>query len=118
VSASSPGGEHFVKTSEIRDAVKGREVDILDKLGIPWMRGKPHIDCPYPDHGGADDWRWDRRKSRAFCTCIGRRPRERQSHSIFDVVALVDAIEFDKAKIRVAGIIGRLDLIKTKNSDR
>jgi hypothetical protein len=114
VSASSPGGEHFVKTSEIRAAVGGREVDVLDQLGIPWRRGKPHIDCPYPDHGGADDWRWDGRKSRAFCTCIGRRPHERQSHSIFDVVALVEAIDFEAAKIRVAQIIRRPDLIKTQ----
>jgi hypothetical protein len=109
------GPDRYVKTAEIRAAVKGREPDILDRLGILWKKGKPHIDCPYFDHGGRDDWRWDREKSRAYCTCIGRRAGEKRSHSIFDVVSLLEEINFDTAKVRVAEIIGRSDLIKTKS---
>jgi hypothetical protein len=118
VSAPSSDGERFVVTADIRAAVKGRETETLDRLGVPWRKGKPHIDCPYPDHGGNDDWRWDRRKTRAFCTCIGKRPGERGSHSIFDVVALIEGVEFDTAKVRVAEIIGRSDLIKTKSGGK
>jgi hypothetical protein len=107
--------DRYVKTADIRAAVKGRESDILDRLRIPWRKGNPHIDCPYPDHGGADDWRWDSRKYRAYCTCIGKRAGEKRSHSILDVVALIESVDFDTAKIRVAQIIGRTDLIKTKS---
>ena len=44
----------FVATAAIRQAVVGRETDVLDALGIDWRAGRPHITCPYPDHGGAD----------------------------------------------------------------
>jgi hypothetical protein len=108
----------YVKTAEIRAAVEGRETDVLDRLGISWEKGAPHIDCPYPDHGGRDDWRWDPRKCRAFCTCIGKRHGEKRSHSIFDIVALIEDVDYDTAKIRVAKIIGRSDLIKTKSGGR
>ena len=73
--------ERWVATRAIQEAVKRRESDVLQALGIPWDDGAGHITCPYPDH--ADDnpsWRWDERKARAHCTCIDR------SHSIFDVV--------------------------------
>lgn len=60
----------FVATPAIRLAVRGREGEVLNALGVDWSRGRPHIDCPYPMHGGRDDWRWDPQKSRAFCTCI------------------------------------------------
>ena len=73
--------ERFVATRAIRDAVKGHEIDILDKLGIDWNRGKSHIHCPYPDHNdNHPSWRWDERKARAYCTCIEK------SHGIFDIV--------------------------------
>jgi hypothetical protein len=39
----------FVPTAAIRDAVEGRENNILSKLGIQGS-GKKHIRCPYPDH--------------------------------------------------------------------
>lgn len=104
----------YVKTADIQAAVKGRETEVLDGLGIPWQDGNPHIDCPYPDHGGRDDWRWDPRKCRAFCTCIGKREGERSSHSIIDVFALKEGVDFETAKIRIGEIIGRPDLIKTK----
>jgi hypothetical protein len=112
------GAVRYVKTAEIRAAVKCRETLVLERLGILWQKGKPHINCPYPDHGGADDWRWDPRKCRAFCTCIGKRPGEKRSHSIFDIVALIEDVDYDTAKIRVAEIIGRSDLIKTKSGGK
>jgi hypothetical protein len=80
--------------------VHGRESDVLQVIGIPWDDGAGHITCPYPDH--ADDnpsWRWDQRKARAHCTCVGR------SHSIFDVVMRREGIEFEMAKLRVAEIL-------------
>src|SRR5690242_16498002 len=101
--------DHFVATATIRRAVAGRELDILDALSIPWRDGRPHIDCPYPAHGGKCDWRWDQRKSRAFCTCIA------QPDSIFDVAMKVKGLDFDGAKNRIAELIGRSDLIREKS---
>jgi hypothetical protein len=66
------GGERYVATADIRAAIKGREADLLDALNITWRIGKPHIRCPYPGHSDANpSWRWDGRKARAYCTCIG-----------------------------------------------
>jgi hypothetical protein len=45
-------------------------------------------------------------KSRAFCTCIEK------SHSIFDVVAAQENRDFEGAKMRVALLLGRDDLIR------
>ena len=79
-------GERYVATKAIREAVRGRETDILDALGIDWRRGRPHIHCPYRDHTDNDpSWRWDERRSRALCTCIAG------SDSILDVVDLASA---------------------------
>jgi hypothetical protein len=108
-------GDRYVKTAAIKEAVKGQELTVLTALGIDWSPGaRKHIRCPYPDHAGDADWRWDERKRWAFCTCIGKRAGEKRSHSIFDVVALKEGIDFEAAKIRVAQIIDRSDLIKTK----
>jgi hypothetical protein len=96
----------FVATTAIRLAVGGRGGDVLDAIGIGWRSGHPHIDCPYPGHGGKDDWRWDEKKSRAFCTCITK------SDSIFDVLMKVKGIDFEAAKICAAELIGRSDLIR------
>ena len=71
-------GERFVPTIAIKDAVSRRELEILAAVGINWHGGKKHIDCPYPDHGGKTDWRWDSRNNRAFCTCVGTRPGEKK----------------------------------------
>ena len=61
----------FVATAAIRQAIAGRETDVLDALGIDWRAGRPHITCPYPGHhDGHPSWRWDARKGRASCTCI------------------------------------------------
>jgi len=83
----------------IKTAVKGREMDVLKSLGIEPGNGK-HINCPYPSHGGKDDWRWDKNKNRAYCTCI------RGGHSIFDVVMSVRDIDFRESLGVVAGILG------------
>ena len=84
--------ERFVRTREIRAAVKGRESDILDALGIAWRNGRPHIACPYPNHDDHDpSWRFDTRTGRAFCTCING-PK---SDDIFDVVMKLKRLDFD-----------------------
>jgi phage/plasmid primase-like uncharacterized protein len=96
----------FVATPAVRQAVRGRETDVLDKLGIDWRAGRPHIDCPYPQHGGKSDWRWDEAKAKAFCTCVSR------PDSIFDVAAKLKSIDFENAKVFVAEAIGRAGLIR------
>src|SRR4051794_26535776 len=103
-------GGRYVQTTAARNAVKGHEADVLREIGIDWSGGRGHITCPYPDHGGADDWRWDDKKSKAFCTC-------RKPHSIFDVVGNVTGCDFDAAKLRVVEILGRSDIIKVKNGN-
>jgi hypothetical protein len=104
----------YVGTNAIREAVKGRELDVLSALGIEWRGVRGHIRCPYEDHGGADDWRWDDKLKLALCTCIGRRPGEPKTHNIFSVVAVKEGTDFESAKLRVAQIIGRTELIRTK----
>jgi hypothetical protein len=102
----------FVLTAAIRDAVEGREANILKALGINWSGKRKHIRCPYPDHiDNHPSWRWDSAKRRACCTC-------KRSVSIFDVICKVKGIEFDAAKIAAAKIIGRSDLIRTKMNRR
>jgi hypothetical protein len=100
-------GNRHVSTPAIQTVVKGREPEILRRLEIGWEGGNPHIHCPYPSHGDKNpSWRWDEQKARAFCTCIEK------SHSIFDVVMAVKGIEFAAAKVLVAQLIGREDLIR------
>ena len=90
--------EVYVATTDIRTAVKGRETDLLDALGIPWRDARPHINCPYPDHSDKNpSWRWDERKRRAICTC--------GSHSILNVLMKVEGISYEVAKIRAAEIL-------------
>jgi Toprim domain len=92
--------------------VKGCGTKVLEALRIRWQDGAPHIRCPYPDHDDRNpSWRWDERNNRAFCTCSGR-------HSIFEVVMHVERLEFEAAKLRVAEILGRADLIKGSGGDR
>jgi putative DNA primase/helicase len=106
------GDDRFVAWRDIRGAAKGRETDLLDALGIPWREGKPHISCPYPDHPDHNpSWRWDQRKACAFCSCDGS-----HSHSIFDVLMKVEAIDFDRAKIRAAELLDLRDLIREPKS--
>lgn len=99
------GADRYVK---LREAYQGRETEILDKVGIPFRNGRPHINCPYPDHLDRDpSWRWDESRSIAYCTCIGTRPGEKQGHQIVEVVACLEGLSFEAAKIRVAELIGR-----------
>jgi hypothetical protein len=101
----------FVMTAAIRDAVEGREVEVLRALGIPWSGRARHIRCPFPDHDDKrPSWRWDVGKLRAFCTC--------GTASIFDVVCRMRGIGFEAAKIAVAEMIGRTDLIRPRAQKR
>jgi hypothetical protein len=104
--------ERYVPTAAIRDAVRGREMDVLREIGIQWNGGSNHIRCPYPDHPDHEpSWRWDHKQSVAFCSCIGTRPGEKKGHSIFDVIATKEGLTFEAAKVRAAETLGRLDLI-------
>jgi hypothetical protein len=63
--------ERYIATEALRQAICGREAEVLRALGIEWKKGVHHISCPYPDHADQNpSWRWDERKARAFCTCI------------------------------------------------
>jgi Toprim domain len=105
--------ERWVATRAIQEAVKRRESDVLQAIGIPWDDSAGHITCPYPDHADANpSWRWNERRAKAYCTCI------QGSQSIFDVVMRVEGVEFDPAKLRVAEILGRQDLIRASDGKR
>jgi len=39
----------YILTGAIRDAVSGRETEVLAALGIQWSGTSGHIACPYPD---------------------------------------------------------------------
>ena len=104
-------GDRFVCTQAIRAAVRGHEAEVLSALGIN-PRGRAHITCPFPDHDDANpSWRWDELKGRAHCTCANG-----HALSIFDVLCRVEAIDFGDAKIRVAELIDRSDLIEEKGA--
>ena len=98
----------YVVTADIKAAVQGHEEDILDAIGINWRQRGTHIDCPYPDHGGRSDWRWDAKKLRAYCTCATK------GDHIIEVLRRCEGLDFDAAKLRATDMIGRSDLIKTK----
>jgi hypothetical protein len=103
------GDERYVRTAEIRAAVKGHERELLDALNIPWREGKPHIRCPYRDHGDEHpSWRWDAQKRKAFCTCG---PRD-----VLGVMMGVEGIGFDAAKIDAAELLNRPDLIRERRA--
>ena len=108
--------ETYVVTRDIKAAVQGRETEVLDALNIDWRRctKSNHIRCPYPEHGSnGENWRWDARKAKAFCTC-----QTGHADSILDVVMKCDGLEIEGAKVRAAEAIGRSDLIKTKGSGK
>src|SRR6516162_8988133 len=107
------GNSRFVATKAVHATVRGRETDILDALGIPWRQGRPHIRCPYPDHiDNNPSWRWDPKRDCAFCTCQGSK-----ADGIFDIVMKVRCLDFEAAKILVAELLHREDLIKTKSGN-
>ena len=99
----------YVATSEIRTAIKGREIDLLEALGIHWKEGRPHIACPYRGHADNNpSWRWDQHKARAYCTC------HPGAHSALDVLMHTEGIDFETAKIRAAELLKRPDLIRQR----
>jgi hypothetical protein len=103
--------ERYVTTADIRAAVRGREVEILDALSIDWRRprARPHIVCPYRDHADNNpSWRWDERKRKAFCTCGAR--------DVLGVLMGVEGVEFEGAKIRIAELLKRTDLIRERRT--
>jgi hypothetical protein len=112
-SGVAPCAVRYVVTKAIAAAVKGRETDILGKLGIAWRNGRQHISCPYPDHDDRNpSWRFDNKTGRALCTCIA----ESKSDGIFEIVMKVKRLDFEAAKIQIAEFIDRSDLIKSKGS--
>ena len=72
----------YVRTPEIMDAVRGHEQLVFEVLGIDWkpQYRNQHVRCPYPGHGGQNDWRWCEKKAKAICSCT-------PYHSIVNVVA-------------------------------
>jgi Toprim domain len=104
--------EPYVPFALINEAAKGRENDVLSALGIKWDGTSGHVRCPYPDHPDHEpSWRWDDKRKVAFCTCIGSRRGEKKAHGIFSIVAAKEELDREAAKVRVAEIIGRPDLI-------
>src|SRR5215510_1934253 len=100
------GAGRYIQTKAIRDAVAGRETEVLSALGIQWNGKSDHIRCPYPGHEDEHpSWRWNPVKRKAHCTCT-------RSASIFDVVAKVNGMDFEAAKIAVAEVLGRAELIQ------
>jgi phage/plasmid primase-like uncharacterized protein len=97
----------YVKTKDIKEAVRGREQEILNAVGINSNGGRKHINCPYPGHEDKDpSWRWDTGKARAICTC--------GSDSILDVVIKTTGMTLEETKIFVAEKLGHSDLIIKK----
>ncbi|SFM62377.1 DUF927 domain-containing protein [Methylobacterium pseudosasicola] len=102
----------YVSWKDARAAIEGHEVEIVNSLGIPWRAGqRDHIRCPYPHHGGADDWRLNS-KGRAICTCTGGK-----TDSVFDIAMKVEGLDEEQAKIRCVEIVGRTDLIRERPGD-
>jgi hypothetical protein len=107
-----PPSQPYVATATIRNAVKGRETDVLRALGIHWNDKSRHIRCPYPDH--RDDhpsWRWEQTKARAHCTCT-------PSASILDVVCKTQRMSFEEAKVWTANALHRPDLIRSTGASK
>src|SRR4051812_14158808 len=102
---SPPRSNGHVPWRAIKEAVRGRETEILDKLGIAWRSSQTHVTCPYPGHADHHpSWRWDAAEAKAHCSCDG-------SASVFDVIMKMLSVGFSEACVAAAGMIGRDDLI-------
>ena len=102
--------ERYVPTKALQQAVRGLEKEVLEALKIGWQDGTPHIRCPYPDHSDENpSWRWIERRAKACCTCTER------AHSIFDVMMHAEGLDFEAVKLRIAEILKRDDLIRSKD---
>lgn len=94
----------YVITETIKEAVKGRETELLSALNIQW-HNKTHIHCPYPEHPDRNpSWRWDQQRALAYCTCSA-------GDNIFEVVRKLNSGDFNQAKVHIAEHLGRHDLI-------
>ena len=97
---NAPSLGRLVRFDDVQRAVLGREVEVLRSLGID-LKGRQHICCPYPNHDDRHpSWRWDARRSRAFCSCSSR------GEDVFGVVGLVEGLAFPAAVHRVAEFLG------------
>ena len=106
--AKEAAKSYVLDDEALRGALDGREGDILEQIGIAWREGRPHIKCRLPGH--KDDnpsFRWDPEKRRAFCTC------DEHALSVFDIVMKIKGESFPEAKVRIAQLLGRSDLIVT-----
>ena len=105
--------ERWITTRAIQEAVRGRETEVLEALGIAWEECGQHLSCPYPDHA-------DENPSPA----LGREEGQGLLHlhrplaSIFDVVMRLEGLDVEPAKLRVAELLGRHDLIKARAGER
>ena len=101
----------YVPTNAAKEAIRGREAEIVRALGIPWNGSGKHIRCPDPAHPDKNpSWRL-LPDGRAVCTC-------RQPHSIFDVAGYAKGLDFEASKIMVLELIGRDDLIVDPDVNR
>ena len=96
------------RLSTLKADIAGRELDILQWLGVAWppTRRQSHIHCPFPGHDDKNpSWRWDARKCAWFCSKCG-------GGDVFHAVERMKGVSFAEA----------LDLIETdflgRSSDR
>lgn len=77
--------------ADIKDALRGKEVAVLNALGIGWSQSKrDHIKCPFPNHDDRNpSWRWDDTNAKYFCTC--------SQGSIIDAVIAMRGGDFAEA---------------------
>jgi len=102
--AGATRGTRYVRTKDVEHLVKGHGQEVLQKSGVQWPSRSTHIRCPlgtHPDNNPS--WRWDKDCDRYFCTC--------GTGSIFDVVMRIAGVDFESAKIYIAELLGRTDLI-------
>src|SRR5690349_1460790 len=109
--------ERFTKTADANAAVDGREIELLSRSGVDWKPGmRGHVTCPYPDHGGKGDWRYDERKKLIYCTCLPK------PHSVWDHLSKMRGAdpkadgEFEASKVEGMELLGRTDLIKKRRA--
>ncbi|HWX29902.1 MAG TPA: primase-helicase family protein [Steroidobacteraceae bacterium] len=108
---SSPRSR-YVKTQAIKAAVAGREAEVVRALGIRWP-GRGHIHCPYPDHEDRNpSWRLTE-QGLCICTC-----NDGEAHHVLDAAMRVLGLDFEGAKLRVAELLGRDDLVVDPNGDK
>jgi phage/plasmid-associated DNA primase len=103
--ANASRGARYVRTKDAERLIKGRGQEALQKIGVPWPGRGTHIHCPlglHPDNNPS--WRWDKDCDRYFCTC--------GNGSIFDVVMRMCHLDFEGAKIHIAELLDRTDLVR------